>query len=164
MGHCPWLSRKFPTSFLSNPPRAPQETSLLFCRAFPFLLHPRDFLSCSLGNFRVAFWERSPCFHQQSFFCGSSPTSQSSEERGTLTKPQESFSFNPPKGNSEQEQHHGTTHGTDIVFAQIPSQRHREAIEKKNKEKSFIYRKVTSNKSATEQILQREKRCVKTQT
>lgn len=32
-----------------------------------------------------------------------------------------SFSFNPPKGNPEQEQHHGTTHTTDIYQTQRSS-------------------------------------------
>lgn len=46
-----------------------------------------------------------------------------------------------------------------ITFAQIPSQLHGEVI--KRKKKIIHICKVTSNKSATEQLFQREKGCIK---
>lgn len=45
-----------------------------------------------------------------------------------------------------------------IAFAQIPSQLHREVIKRK---KNIHICEVTSNKSATEQLFQREKGCIK---
>lgn len=49
-----------------------------------------------------------------------------------------------------------------IAFAQIPSQIHGEVIKKKEMKKKIIHIcEVTSNKSATEQLFQREKGCIK---
>lgn len=65
--------------------------------------------------------------------------SQSSKEWGTLKK--KKVCFNPPKGNPDQEQHHSTTHSTDIYhhLCTYSSQIHREVITKKRKLKKIIH-------------------------